>query len=159
MTERSTRIESYGNAYPVLVDALARFPRAMWKFRPQGGWTIHEIVVHIADSEANSYIRCRRFLAEPGSNLMAYDENRWAVELNYHDQNTEDALELFRLLRKMTCDLIRTAPDEAWSRACFHPENGTMTLDDWLDVYERHVPEHVAQMAEVHAAWQATVKD
>jgi len=39
----------------------------MWQYRPAPDrWTIHEIVVHIADSEANSYIRCRRCLAEKG---------------------------------------------------------------------------------------------
>jgi hypothetical protein len=153
MADRSVKIAAYGAAYETLVEALARFPREMWKFRPQGGWSIHEIVVHIADSEANSYVRCRRFLAEPGSDLMAYDENRWAVELDYHSQDTEEALELFRLLRHRTWGLIRSLPEQAWSRACRHPENGTMTLADWLDVYERHVPEHIAQMDEVHRAW------
>ena len=46
------------------------------------------IVVHITDSEANSYIRCRRFMAEPAK-LMAYDEKAWATSLHYHDQVTE----------------------------------------------------------------------
>ena len=75
--ERAKKIESYGNAYAVLVDALTRFPKEMWQFRdPHGCWSIHEHIVHIADSEANSYIRCRRFIAEPGESLSGYDENR-----------------------------------------------------------------------------------
>ena len=36
---------------------------------------------------------------------------------------------------------------------CYHPENGNMTLDDWLDVYERHVAEHVSYMQENYDAW------
>jgi hypothetical protein len=68
--ERLQKIESYGNAYSVLVEALKQFPPEMWQFRPSlDQWSIHELIVHIADSEANSYIRCRRFIAEPGEPL------------------------------------------------------------------------------------------
>lgn len=80
--ERFRKIESYGAAHDLFGrGALARFPRAMWHYRPAPDrWTIHEIVVHITDSEANSYIRCRRLLAEPGSAVLGYDEARWAHE-------------------------------------------------------------------------------
>lgn len=153
-SERRAKIESYGNAHQLLVDALKRFPREMWEYRPaEDQWTIHEIVVHITDSEANSYVRCRRFLAEPGKDLMAYDEMRWAKELNYQDQSPEDALELFRWLRKKSYDLIKDAPEEVWSRECYHPEVGQMTMDDWLNTYERHIPDHIAQMESVHQSW------
>ena len=98
--ERNKKIESYGTAYQRLVAALERFPREMWQFRPSPDrWTIHEIIIHIADSEANSYIRCRRFLAEPGSAVLGYDETKWAHDLRYHEQSTDDALELFKWLR------------------------------------------------------------
>ncbi len=107
-----------------------------------------------ADSEANSYIRCRRFLAEPGESLMAYDENGWARELNYHEQSTKDSLELFRWLRKRTYDLIKSVPEDVWTRQCFHPESGMMTMEDWLDTYERHIPQHIEQMQAVYEAWQ-----
>ncbi len=153
--ERQAKIESYGKACDLLVASLEKYPRQMWQFKPgDGGWSVHEIVVHIADSEANSYIRCRRFIAEPGSSLMAYDENRWARELDYHTQSTEEAIELFRWLRKRSYELIKTLPEQVWSHQAYHPESGNMTMDDWLDTYERHIPEHVAQMDAVYASWQ-----
>ena len=75
----------------------------MWYFRPsKDRWTLHEVIIHITDSEANSYIRGRRFLAEPGGTVLGYDEEKWAVELGYPDQSTEDALELFKWLRHNT---------------------------------------------------------
>ena len=95
--ERTEKIAHYGNAYNLLTDALTRFPREMWHFRPSSDdWTIHEIVVHITDSEANSYIRARRLIAEPGKDLMAYDEMQWARALDYHRVSIEEAVELFR---------------------------------------------------------------
>ena len=81
---RQEKIVLYGRAADLLAEALGRFPREMWQYRSSvDDWTIHEIIVHITDSEANSYVRCRRFIAEPGQALMAYDENQWAKVLNY----------------------------------------------------------------------------
>lgn len=152
--ERAGKIEAYGRAYEELVAALREFPEAMWQYRATpDGWTIHETVVHITDSEANSYTRCRRCIAEPGQAVMAYDENVWATALHYHAQSTADALDLFKGLRRQSYLLIKALPDATWVHTIDHPENGTMTLDDWLDVYTRHVPEHVAQMRAVYDAW------
>lgn len=152
--ERTLKIESYGGAYDRLAAALARYPRPMWRFRPAPDrWTIHEIVVHIADSEANSYLRCRRLLAEPGSAVLGYDENAWARELRYHEQDVEAALELFKWLRRQSHTLIQNLPDAVWSHTIHHSENGLMTMDDWLAVYERHIPDHIAQMDAVYEDW------
>ena len=145
--ERNKKIISYGTAYQQLTKALEHFPKEMWLFRPAPDrWTIHEIIVHSADSEANSYIRCRRFLAEPGSTVLGYDENKWARGLNYHDQSTTDALELFKWLRLKSFTLIKNLPASAWSNTVNHTENGIMSMEDWLDTYERHIPAHIAQM-------------
>ena len=155
--ERESKIESYGRAYETLIAGLRQFPEEMWDFRDEHGcWSIREHLVHIADSEVNSYIRCRRFIAEPGQPLMAYDENGWAASLDYPGQDTQQCLELFRLLRHQTYALIKTLPESAWANACYHPENGDMTLDDWLDVYEAHIPEHLGFMQENYDAWRKT---
>jgi hypothetical protein len=157
--ERDSKIALYQEAYELLTGALKQFPKEMWQYKPgPKRWSVHEIIVHIADSEANSYIRCRRFIAETGKSVMAYDENRWADLLNYHSQNLEDALELFRLLRKMSHRLIKDLPDAVWSNTVEHPENGIMTMDDWLSIYTNHVLEHIQQMQATHAAWLAEKK-
>jgi len=154
--ERLRKIESYGQAYAQLIAALPHFPREMWQYRSSPDrWTIHEIIVHIADSEANSYARCRRFIAEPGSTVMAYDEMAWAQRLNYHAQSPAAALELFRQLRSSSYELIKTLPKPIWANTIVHPENGVMTMDEWLDIYDRHIPDHIAQMHHVYVAWQA----
>jgi hypothetical protein len=152
--ERNDKIQSYGTAYQRLLSALEDFPPEMWQFRPAPErWTIHEIVVHIADSEANSYVRCRRILAEPGSTVLGYDEEKWARTLAYHDQSTDDALELFKWLRHKSYTLIRDLPATVWSNTVNHTEIGIMTMDDWLDIYERHIPEHIEQMQAIYADW------
>lgn len=154
--ERHQKIESYGKAYELLISAVNEFPSTMWQYRPAAErWTIHEIIVHIADSEANSYLRCRRLIAEPGSTILGYDEEKWARVLDYHTQSTRDALELFKILRLKSFTLIKNQPEAVWSNTAFHSESGLMTLDDWLDIYERHIPEHIQQMQANYRDWKA----
>ena len=156
--ERQGLIESYGNAYDLLTSAVEQLPREMWQFRPDANsWTVHEIIVHITDSEANSYIRCRRLIAEPGSTVLGYDEMRWATELDYHAQSPEDALKLFRWLRRKSYTLIRSLPESVWTHTVEHSESGTMTMDEWLVTYERHIPDHIAQMQVNFNAWKQQV--
>lgn len=154
--ERDTLIESYGNAYHILIEALKEFPKEMWQWKPAPEkWSIHEIIIHIADSEANSFVRCRRFIAEPGSGVYGYDENKWAKHLDYHSQNVDESLELFRLLRKASYDLIGKIDDKTWKTATVnHSENGVIGFEQWLKVYEEHVPVHIKQMKRNLEAWK-----
>jgi hypothetical protein len=155
-SERQQQIERYGQAYQHLSDGLKKFPREMWQYRAaHDPWTIHEIIVHITDSEANSYVRCRRLIAEPGSTVLGYDENKWAADLHYLDQSPDAALELFKWLRLNSYTLIKDLPEATWTNTVMHTENGEMTMDDWLDTYARHIPDHLAQMQKIYAAWLA----
>lgn len=154
--QRKQKIESYGRAADQLAQALDQLPRQMWHYKPgPDRWSVHEIIMHIADSEANSYIRCRCFLAEPGKAIMAYDENQWAASLRYQEQDPDEAVELFRLLRQMSFRLIAALPEDVWSSTVYHPEGGNMTLDDWLTIYTNHIPEHIRQMQATYDAWEA----
>lgn len=153
--ERAHKIEEYGKAYDELTAALAEFPREMWDYRSTSDpWTIQEIVVHITDSEANSFVRCRKFIAEPNPTLSSYDEPTWAKALDYANQSADDALELFRWLRGNTYKLIRNLPESTWANTAYHPENGTMTMDDWLDIYLSHPREHAEQAGRIYEEWK-----
>ncbi len=154
--ERRKRIKEYGQGPALLARALRRFPRKMWKFKPAPNrWSIHEILVHLADSETNAYLRARRFLAEPGQNVLAYDQDVWAQKLDYHRQDTRDALALVRLVRKLTYALLRRAPDAAWEARCTHPEHPDYSFERWLEIYSGHIPGHIRQMEKNFAAWKA----
>jgi hypothetical protein len=155
--ERNALIESYGNSYKLIIEALKEFPKEMWQWKPAPEkWSIHEVLIHIADSEANSFVRCRRFIAEPGSGVYGYDENKWAKALNYHNLSIEDSLELFKWLRKTSYDLIKMVSEETWETATVeHSESGLMKFEDWLKIYEQHVPVHIRQMKRNFEAWEA----
>lgn len=146
-------IESYGKAHEKVITCLKNIPEEIWDWQPPyNKWTIRQNIIHLADSEANAYVRCRRFIAEPSSGVFGYDQNAWANELDYKKQNIADALKLFQLLRKMSFELIKELPTELWENTIEHSENGTMKFWQWLKVYENHT--HVFQMQRVFDAWK-----
>lgn len=52
--ERKQRIKLYGKGFEMLTETLESIPRKMWKFKPAPAeWSVHEIIVHLADSETN----------------------------------------------------------------------------------------------------------
>lgn len=152
--ERAAKVEAYGKAYDLLTEALQKFPKEMWDFEPTQGWSIRQIVVHITDSEANSFVRCRRLVAEPGSAVLGYNEETWAKTLHYEQQDADDALQLFKWLRLTSYKLIKAIPESTWAHTIEHSENGTMTMEDWLNVYSSHVPDHISQMQAVYNEWK-----
>ncbi len=134
---------------------LDEMPREMWRYRPAPGqWSVHEILVHLADSEANSYLRCRLLAAEPGRPVMAYDQDRWAEQLDYHRRSLDDAMAVLSAVRRSTLNFIRDLPEPVWSHSVVHEEyDRPYTFTDWLEVYTDHIPQHVAQIRANHAAW------
>jgi hypothetical protein len=140
--ERNEKIELYGRGFDLLKSALAEVPKETWKFKPAPtDWSVYEIIIHLADSESNAALRARKLIVEPGGTLMGYDQDKWANELNYHDQSYEDALETVRLVRKTTYELLKKQPDEVFTHTVNHPEyHAPYTFEQWVNIYSAHIP-------------------
>jgi hypothetical protein len=120
------------------------------EFRPAPGkWSIREIVIHLCDSEIVGAHRIRRVLAEENATLSSYDQDKWAANLSYSKRNLDNAIELFRLLRKSTAELFEDLSEEAWQRTGIHDERGRMSLIDLLQLYADHSDDHIAQIRKI----------
>jgi hypothetical protein len=148
--ERNEKIELYGRGFSLLKAALAEVPQEAMKFKPAPTeWSVHEIIIHIADSESNAALRARKLIVEPGGTLMGYDQDTWADALHYHDHNLEDALEVTRLARKTTYELLKRQPDEVFTHSVVHPEyEAPYTFEQWINLYSAHIPGHIEQIKE-----------
>jgi hypothetical protein len=154
--ERNEKIELYGRGFDLLKAALAEVPAEAMKFKPEPKeWSVHEIIIHIADSESNAALRARKLIVEPGSMLVGYDQDKWAIELKYHEQNLEDALETTRLVRKTTYELLKKQPEEVFAHAVIHPERTEpFTFERWLQIYSGHIPGHIEQIRNNVVLWK-----
>jgi DinB superfamily len=153
--ERIQKIENFGNAYYEITEALRAIPREAWQFRPAPNqWSIHDIIIHLADSEANAYVRFRKGIAEPGKPIMSYDQDRWADQLGYAGRNADEHLESFKWLRAATYTILRGLSESAWKNTVLHPEKGVISLESLLDTHTEHIQKHIAQIRRAFDQWR-----
>lgn len=153
-TERNQLLESYSHGPAFLAAALRQMPKKMWFFKPSAvRWSIHEIVVHLADSEALNYIRCRRFIVQPDARVPETDVARWAGSLGYFHQSTREALEVIPRLRKMTYRLLQSIPESIWTSVIEETGEAHLTLEEWVRKQEHHIPRHIQDIRENFVDW------
>jgi uncharacterized damage-inducible protein DinB len=114
-------------------------------YRP-GGWTVRQVVHHVADSHMNSYIRFRLALTEADPTVKPYDEAQWAA---LHDAQTlpvEVSLQLLESLHFRWVDLLNSLTPADFDRTFRHPAMGQMTLNANLALYAWHSRHHEAHI-------------
>lgn len=114
-----------------------------------GGWTPRQVIHHIADSEAQSYARLRRLVAEPiGSVIQGYDENAWAENaiLGYRDLPIENSVAVYVSVRASSLDIIKRLTLADLERYGMHSERGKFTIADWIRAYSKHPRDHAGQI-------------
>jgi hypothetical protein len=154
--EREALIEQYARGPGRLREALAKAPTEARHWRPEPGkWSVHEIVVHCADSETNAALRLRYLLAESEPLVVGYDQDAWARLLDYHSQPLEESLLAAAAARERTAPLLRRMTEADWAKAGRHTESGPYTTEDWLRIYATHLEGHAQQIERNVRAWKA----
>ncbi len=154
-SERDALIAQYAEGYDRLEAALTKVPAEALQWRPAPGkWTVHEVVIHCADSETNSHMRIRYLVAEDSPTIVGYDQDRWTTILDYHSLPLEPALATIRAVRANTVPLLRRLTPAQWARMGTHTESGAFGAEDWLKVYAIHLHQHERQILRNLAAWQ-----
>ena len=113
-----------------------------------GEWTARQVIHHVADSEAQSYARLRRLLAEPNPVIQGYDEAAWAqcAALGYQELPIENSVAVYRAVRAASLDLIRRLVPTDLQLAGVHTEAGHYDVQRWLATYSNHPREHGQQL-------------
>jgi hypothetical protein len=108
------------------------------------GWTPRQVIHHVADSEAQSYARLRRLIAEPGTQIQGYDEGMWAENstLAYKDSDVTASIEVFAAVRKSSYLLLQRLTEEQLDNKGVHTESGEYSVHTWLSTYTNHPKDH-----------------
>lgn len=114
-------------------------------YRP-GGWSVRQLVHHVADSHMNAYTRFRLALTEDTPTIKPYDEAAWAELADVRAVPIRVSLDLLDAMHERLVSLLRSMPAEAFARTLRHPENGPMTIDALLATYGWHGRHHVAHV-------------
>jgi DinB superfamily len=115
-----------------------------------GGWTLRQVVHHIADSHMNAFVRIRLALTEDWPTITPYDQAAWAT---LHDVSApvEWSLELVESLHARWVMLLQSLDDQQWQRGFHHPERGPVTVELAALEYAWHSRHHVAHITHLRA--------
>lgn len=157
LEHRLQLIDTYERGPARLRGTLGRVPAPAMQWRPAAGqWTVHEIVCHCADSEANAHMRIRYLVGETSAVISGYDQDRWAEVFDYHNHPLDAALAVVDAVRANTTAMIRRLPEAAWAATGRHTEiEGPYGAETWLEVYSEHLEIHARQIERNLAAWEA----
>jgi uncharacterized damage-inducible protein DinB len=118
-------------------------------YRP-GGWTVAQVVHHLADSHMNAYVRFKLALTEGTPTIKPYKEERWAELADASSTEIEPSIRLIEGLHARWVAMLRTLTLEDWARTFLHPEQGReVSLDRNLAIYSWHGRHHVAHITEL----------
>ncbi len=111
----------------------------------EGGWTVRQVVHHVADSHANSYIRIKLALTEDNPTIKPYDEAAWA-ELSDSKLPIDVSLALTAAVHARLVSVLESMTDADFEKTFRHPERGTVTLGNNLAMYAWHSRHHTAHI-------------
>ncbi|MGF7035169.1 putative damage-inducible protein DinB [Paenibacillus mucilaginosus] len=118
-------------------------------YRP-GGWTVQQVVHHMADNDMNAFLRFKRALTEDAPAAGTYREDLWA-ELGDYRMPVEPSLALLEAVHQRFASLLRTLQPADYARSFVSPTHGALSLDTALQRFVWHNRHHTAQIASLKA--------
>jgi hypothetical protein len=116
----------------------------------EGGWTVRQVVHHVADSHINSYVRFRLALTEEVPTVKPYQEALWAELPDANSAPVSVSLCLLGCLHDRLVRMLRAIKPEDWKREYRHPQfENTRTLDETTLLYAWHGRHHLAHITEL----------
>jgi hypothetical protein len=132
--------ERLGEAVQSLSDAQLDTP-----YRP-GGWSVRQVVHHVADSHLNGFVRVKLALTEETPTIKPYDEATWA-RLADSRLPIAPSMAILEGLHARWAALYRSLDDRDFARAFYHPErNEQLSIARHLHIYAWHSRHHVAHI-------------
>jgi uncharacterized damage-inducible protein DinB len=117
----------------------------------EGGWTVRQLVHHVADSHSVCSMRFKLALTEDWPTINAYDEAAWAELADSRQLPVEVSLQLITALHARWVELLESLTEEEFERGFNHPERGRSNLATTLALYDWHSRHHTAHITRLRA--------
>ncbi len=112
-----------------------------------GGWTVKQLVHHIADSHMNAYTRFKLGLTETNPTIKPYEEKAWALLADNDLVPINTSITMLYAMHQRLYATIANLTDEQWEKTVYHPvSEKTMSLWFILGMYAWHGKHHVAHI-------------
>lgn len=115
-------------------------------YRPEG-WTVHQVVHHVADSHMNSYIRFKLALTENEPVIKPYEESLWAETTDVSNVQINASLSILEGLHSRWTALLESMSAEQYDSTFYHPGlQKKLTLGECARLYSWHSLHHTAHI-------------
>jgi len=113
----------------------------------EGGWTVHQLVHHVADSHMNAYCRFKLGFTETNATIRTYEEKLWAQTADVQDLPVNISITLLFALHQRWFYFLQHFTAADWQKTVYHPEHKKeFTLWHLLGMYSWHGRHHVAHI-------------
>lgn len=145
--QRRTMIDQIAETPAKLRAAVAGLTEAQFDtpYR-EGGWTVRQVVHHLADSHLNAFVRFKLAVTEDRPTVKTYEQQLWAETADAKSAPVEPSLALLDGLHQRWVIMLRQMSAADFARQFQHPEHGLMKLERVLGMYAWHGRHHVAHI-------------
>ena len=130
-----------------LINAAPR--RALTRSPAPGKWSLAQIVAHLADTEIVFAYRLRMILSRDGTEIQAFDQEKWAEVVQYDRVNMEDALAVFAAVRRTNLALVKRITPAQRKQFGMHQERGKETVEHLGRMNAGHDLNHLGQLERI----------
>ena len=112
----------------------------------EGGWTVRQVVHHLADSHLNAYVRIKLALTEDSPVIKTYEEQIWAELPDGKSADPTVSLGILDGVHQRLTLVLESLSAEQFARPAQHPSWGQITVDWLLQMYAWHCRHHLAHI-------------
>ncbi|MEC1303663.1 MULTISPECIES: DinB family protein [Lysinibacillus] len=148
-------IKEYSLGYTMIWDAIEGLTEEELRYKPAPNkWSIHQILIHVTDSEISATPRLKKVLAEDEPILVSFDQDAWANTLSYDLLDREQYLHLFKLLRTSMQPILDNLTSEQSRRVGMYIDQERFTFKQLLEFRVQHVRDHLDQIERVKNSYR-----
>ncbi|HEY2164929.1 MAG TPA: DinB family protein, partial [Gemmatimonadaceae bacterium] len=115
----------------------------------QDGWTVRQVVHHVADAHMVLYTRARTAVTEDNPFVKTWDEERWAELPDAKAMAIDGSLAIIDAVHTRFVHLLRALAAAQWERTMRHPDWGVISIDSLVDLCAWHGKHHTAHVVEL----------
>lgn len=115
-------------------------------YRPEG-WTVRQVINHIADSHINAYTRLKLAVTENTPIIKPYEENLWAELEDGKHGSVKTSLKLISALHNRWAHFLKSLQEDDLEKGYYHPASKrTVLLQEAIALYVWHSQHHLAHI-------------
>lgn len=149
-------LNEYLSGVNEITTVINGIPKESYDFIPnhKDAWTIRQHIIHLVDSEANSFIRIKSCIAQPYSNIFVINEDDWTKNLENRKEDILSYLSLFSMLRTITTSFLESVSDNDFEEKYFirnyNNKTEKISILNAVEMYRDHVYFHIDYINKIY---------